>query len=175
MRSPIGRRRVLRRAMDRGVSARSACRLLGFSRSVACYGLRQPVKDEPLVAQLVQTSQQYPRFGYRRMAFWLSWSQKRVRRMWSRLGLQLPRRRRRNAAWAPTCGCSVPSVSTSVWTYDFVHDRLADKPPSAALRARRAHAGMPGDRSSPLDDLDHRGPHARPADATARQAGPHPL
>jgi hypothetical protein len=42
--------------------------LLGFSRSVACYGLRQPVKDELYVAQLVQTSRQYPRFAYRRMA-----------------------------------------------------------------------------------------------------------
>lgn len=127
MMTPIGRRRVLRRAMDRGLSARSACRLLGFSRSVACYGLRQPVKDEPYVAQLVQTSQQYPRFGYRRMAFWLSWSQKRVRRLWSQQGLQLPRRRGRKRRLGTDVRVPGAPVPNSVWTYDFVHDRLADK------------------------------------------------
>ena len=137
MMSPISRRRVLRRVMDRGVSARSACRLLGFSRSVACYGLRQPVKDEPLVAQLVQTSQQYPRFGYRRMAFWLSWSQKRVRRLWSQQGLQLPRRRGRKRRLGTDMRVPGAPVPNSVWTYDFVHDRLANGTRAqAALRAR---------------------------------------
>lgn len=77
------------------MSARAACRLFGLSRSVACYELQQPTKDQPYVERLMSTSQQYPRFGYRRMAVWLALSQKRVRRLWSQLGLQLPRRRSR--------------------------------------------------------------------------------
>lgn len=127
MTTPIGRRRVLQRAMDRGVSARSACRLLGFSRSVATYGLRLPVKDQPLVAQLMTASQAYPRFGYRRMAAWLSLGRTQVRRLWQQHGLQVPRRRgrkRRLHAEVRLPGAPAPN---SVWTYDFVHDRLADK------------------------------------------------
>jgi transposase InsO family protein len=127
MTTPIGRRRVLRRAMDRGVSARSACQLLGFSRSVSCYRLRQPAKDQPHVAQLLQTSQEYPRFGYRRMAFWLSLSETRVRRLWSQQGLQLPRRRSRKRRLGTEVRVPGAPIPNSVWTYDFVHDRLADK------------------------------------------------
>lgn len=37
MRTPIGRRRLLRLAKGRGLSSRAACRLLGFSRRVAGY------------------------------------------------------------------------------------------------------------------------------------------
>lgn len=40
----FGYRRVPRWAMDRCVSARSSCRRLGFSRAMATYGLRLPVK-----------------------------------------------------------------------------------------------------------------------------------
>lgn len=127
MMTPIGRRRVLRRAMDRGVSARSACRLLGFSRRVATYRLRLPVKDRPHTERLVSTSQQYPRFGYRRMAVWLALSEKRVRRLWSQLGLQLPRRRGRKRRLGTDVRLPGAPVPNSVWTYDFVHDRLADK------------------------------------------------
>jgi putative transposase len=36
-----------------------------------------------------------PRFGYRRMAAWVSLSEARVRRMWRTLGLNIPRRRPR--------------------------------------------------------------------------------
>jgi putative transposase len=90
MRSPIGRRRLLKLGQDRGLSARAACRLLGLSRTVACYRLQQPEKDRPYADRLIATSQQFPRFGYRRMAVWLSLSEKRVRRLWSQLKLQLP-------------------------------------------------------------------------------------
>ena len=68
MMSPAGRRAVLEQAMGRGLSGLSACRLLGFSRRVATYRLRQPEKDRPTAGQLLSTSQLYPRFGYRRMA-----------------------------------------------------------------------------------------------------------
>jgi transposase InsO family protein len=50
----------------------------------------------------------------------------RVWRLWSRLGLNLPRRRPRKRR----CGIDIriPGATqpNSVWTYDFVHDRLAN-------------------------------------------------
>ncbi|MEY2855430.1 MAG: hypothetical protein RL030_2562 [Pseudomonadota bacterium] len=45
MMSPLGRRRLLALTTQRGLSQRSACRILGMSRRVACYKLRQPQKD----------------------------------------------------------------------------------------------------------------------------------
>jgi hypothetical protein len=82
--------------MDRRLSARSACRLLGFSRPVACYGLRRPLKDAPRVAELVATSPQYPRFSDTCTDWWPRGSQTRIRRLWSQQGLMRARRRSRN-------------------------------------------------------------------------------
>jgi putative transposase len=127
MTSPIGRRRLLKLGQGRGLSARAACRLLGLSRTVACYQLQQPEKDRPHAQRLIATSQQFPRFGYRRMAVWLSLSEKRVRRLWSQLKLQLPRRRGRKRRLGTDVRLPGAPRPNSVWTYDFVHDRLADK------------------------------------------------
>lgn len=125
MRTPIGRRRLLRLAKGRGLSGRAACRLLGFSRRVAGYELQQPKKDAPAVQQMIEASQRFPRFGYRRMAAWLRIGETRTRRLWRELGLQLPKRRPRRRR----CGSNIrlPGAvrPNSVWTYDFIHDRLA--------------------------------------------------
>lgn len=65
MRASAARRRLLAIATDRGLSKRRACRLLGLSRAVAQYRLRQPAKDRPALDALLATSQRFPRFGYR--------------------------------------------------------------------------------------------------------------
>jgi putative transposase len=108
------------------LSARAACRLFGFSRRIACYRLHQPVKDAPVIEQLMRATQRFPRFGYRRMAAWLSLGETRTRRLWRNLKLQLPRRRPRRRR----CGSDIrlPSAirPNSVWTYDFIHDRFAN-------------------------------------------------
>jgi putative transposase len=126
MRTPAGRRQALEAVSSRGVSERAACRYLGFSRRVTGYELRQPVKDKALADRLIESSQQLPRFGYRRTALWIDVSLCRVRRLWKRLGLQLPRRRPRRRR----CGTDIrlPGAThpNSVWCYDFVHDRFAD-------------------------------------------------
>lgn len=95
MTSPVGRRRLLSIATDRGLSKRRACELLGLSRAVAQYRLRQPEKDRSVVEAVVETSQRFPRFGYRRTAAWLEMGETRVRRLWRLHGLQLPKRRRK--------------------------------------------------------------------------------
>lgn len=126
MSTPLGRRQALEALSSRGLSERSACRYLGLSRRVTSYELRQPGKDKVLGERLMESSQQLPRFGYRRTALWLDVSLCRVRRLWKQLGLQLPRRRPRRRR----CGADIrlPGAThpNSVWCYDFVHDRFAD-------------------------------------------------
>lgn len=127
MSSPTGRREALKCLTSRGLSKRSACRHLGWSRRVATYELRQPGKDQALAGRLMTTSQEFPRFGYRRSAVWLNESERRVKRLWRQLGLNLPRRRPRRRR----CGTDMRLLGAirpnHVWTYDFVHDRLAGK------------------------------------------------
>jgi len=123
--SPLARRRLLALTSQRGLSKRAACRLLGLSRRIACYRLKQPEKDRPLAERLVATTQRFPRFGYRRTAIWLDLGETRVRRLWRNMGLQLPRtrpRRRRSGTDIRLPGATMPNT---VWTYDFIFDRLA--------------------------------------------------
>jgi putative transposase len=80
-----------------------------------------------LAGWLIATSQEFPRFGYRRSAVWLNESERRVKRLWRQLGLNLPRRRPRRRR----CGTDMRLLGAirpnHVWNYDFVHDRLAGK------------------------------------------------
>jgi transposase InsO family protein len=127
MSTPTGRRQALERITSRGVSKRAACRHLGLSRRVADYKLKQPLKDRQLAEQLMVTAQQYPRFGYRRTAAWLDEGLCRVRRLWKELGLNLPRRRPRRRRCASDIRVPGAAHPNSVWSYDFVHDRLANQ------------------------------------------------
>ncbi len=126
MSTPSGRRAAVEHLTRRGISQRKACRYLGLSRRVACYALKQPCKDRAVGGRLIAASQDVPRFGYRRMAAWLSLSESQVRRMWRSLGLNIPRRRprrRRSGSDIRLPGAVRPNA---VWSYDFVHDQLVD-------------------------------------------------
>lgn len=125
MTSPAGRRAALDCVTRRGVSIRAACRHLGMSRRVAHYALRQPIKDQALATRLIETAQQHPRFGYRRSSAWLDEGLCRVRRLWKRLGLNLPRRRPRRRRCGTDIRLPGATQPNHVWSYDFVHDRLA--------------------------------------------------
>lgn len=125
MTSPAGRREALAALTSRGVSNRAACRYLGMSRRVPHYALRQPAKDRTLTQQLLASVQQHPRFGYRRTAAWLDEGLCRVRRLWHQLGLSLPRRRPRRRRCGTDIRLPGATRANHVWSYDFVHDRLA--------------------------------------------------
>jgi putative transposase len=127
MSTPVGRRAVLELVTRRGVSKRAACRHLGLSRQVANYRLLQPAKDRSLGEQLMAASQQHPRFGYRRTAAWLNTGLWRVRRLWRGLGLNLPKRRPRRRRCGTDIRLPGEPRANSVWSYDFVHDRLANQ------------------------------------------------
>lgn len=129
--SPQVRRAQVDLACQRGLSQRSACGLLGVSRSSLCYELRMPGKDAPALRAMRELSGQYPRYGYRRIRIFLQrqghrmgWH--RAYRLWSQAGLQLPRRRprRRIATGRPR---PLPaSGANCVWAYDFVFDACAN-------------------------------------------------
>jgi transposase InsO family protein len=124
--TPATRREALEILTKKGLSQRSACRIAGVSRRIGSYELKQPEKDNIIAAQLIEASGRYPRFGYRRIAVMTGKSMGSVWRLWNRLGLNLPRRRPRKRR----CGTDmrIPGATrpNSVWTYDFVHDRLAN-------------------------------------------------
>lgn len=126
MSTPLGRRQALEALSSRGMSERAACRYLGLSRRVTGYELKQPVKDKRLAERLIESSQELPRFGYRRTALWLDVSLCRVKRLWKQLGLQLPRRRPRRRRCGSDMRLPGATHPNSVWCYDFVHDRFAD-------------------------------------------------
>lgn len=113
---------------QRGLSERAACRYLGYSRTVAQYRLQQPAKDQLLATQLMEVSQRYPRFGYRRVRIVLPEpvSASRVWRLWSSLDLALRRRRPRRRRSASVIRIPGAIKANHVWSYDIVHVQLTD-------------------------------------------------
>jgi putative transposase len=127
MLTPTARRRAMTVMRSRGLSKRAAARGLGLSRAVEHYRLKQPGKDAVLSGRIQNTRQQFPRFGYRRMAAWLDVSDKRLWRLWSQMGLALPRRRPRRRRSGSDIRLPNALRPNTVWSYDFVHDRTANK------------------------------------------------
>ena len=59
--SPLVRRQQLEFALERGLSLRRACGLVGVTRSTMRYELRMPIKDAPVIDAMKTLSAQYPR------------------------------------------------------------------------------------------------------------------
>jgi predicted transcriptional regulator len=66
---------------SRGLSQRAVARGLGLSRAVEPYARKQPGTDAKLSGRIRDLSQQFPRFGYRRIAAWLNVGDKRLWRL----------------------------------------------------------------------------------------------
>ena len=86
--------------IDRGISQRRACRLIGVARSALSYDSRTDSKDAPVIEAMKRLSAQYPRYGYRRIRIFLAreglaMSASRAERLWRKAKLQLPAKRRR--------------------------------------------------------------------------------
>lgn len=111
-----------------GVSVQRACRLVDIHRSTFRY-VAHPTDDTALIQQIQQLAVQHPRYGYRRITALLNRSQrinqKRVRRLWRRNRLQVPRvvRKRTHRPRAEWVQAAYPG---HVWAYDFVEDALMD-------------------------------------------------
>lgn len=95
------------------VSERRVCRVLGQHRSTQ-RGLPQGRADEErLVADMIELTRQYGRYGYRRVAALLrdaGWliNDKRVERLWRREGLKVPMKQpKKGRLWMnPSLGCA---------------------------------------------------------------------
>lgn len=118
-----------------GLSERRACEILNQHRSTQRYEPLRPDLDEPLARELKRIANRKPSWGYKRAAKYLrhdlGWkvNDKRVRRVWSELGLKAapPRRTGKkalgsaeNAIWNLP-----PQRPHHVWALDFKEDKLS--------------------------------------------------
>jgi putative transposase len=117
-----------------GLSQRRVCKALGVARSLVRYQSRLPGKDQDLVSRMHELAKEHRRYGYRRVAALLraeGWrvNNKRVRRLWRREGLKIPRRvKKKRRLGHSGNGCSRRRAvrMNEVWSYDFLFDQTAD-------------------------------------------------
>lgn len=112
------------------VSVTRVCGLLGVERSSYYYRPRAP-DDGPLRQALKQQAAGRRRFGYRRLLVLLrrhGWTDnhKRVFRVYQEEGLQLAKRKRKQAAHGRGVPPAKPHRANDRWSLDFVQDSLAD-------------------------------------------------
>jgi transposase InsO family protein len=124
-----------------GVSERRACRVLGQARATQRRELRVKDDEELLVAEIINLASCFGRYGYRtvtgllRLAGWRV-NKKRVRRIWRKEGLKVPRKQpKRGRLWLNDGSCIRlrPQHRDHVWSYDFVHDRTHNGRPLKIL------------------------------------------
>ena len=120
---------------ENGLSARAACRWSGYSRAVATYSLKRPAQDTARLKTLQRVTRANPRYGYRRVAVKSGLGFGQTWRLWKQHDFRLaPQRRRpkRQPSTGPNRPCQAQSPK-HVWTYDILHDRLADGQPFKTL------------------------------------------
>lgn len=128
--APVRRQQVAF-AHKHGVSQRRACALFSTSRSTLQYTSRLEARDGPLMVAMKQLSDQFPRFGYRRILVFMeqlghTMGADKALRLWQKAGLQVPRKRPRKRVAHSRPRPQLPSGANEVWAYDFVHDACAN-------------------------------------------------
>ena len=116
------------------LSERRVCRVLGQHRSTQRRLPAGRADEARLVADMIELTRQYGRYGYRRIAALLrdaGWqvNDKRVERLWRREGLKVPTKQPKKARlWLNDGSCVRlrPEYRNHVWSYDFVHHRTDD-------------------------------------------------
>lgn len=116
------------------ISERRACRILKQHRSTQRRRPKGREDEERLIADMIELSRQYGRYGYRRIAALLrdagwSVSDGRVERLWRREGLKVPQKQpKKGRLWLNDGSCIRlrPAYRNHVWSYDFVHHRTED-------------------------------------------------
>lgn len=126
--TPQAQREVVHLLVERGLSQRRACDLLGANRATVQYRGHVEADDDAVGRRIRELAYAHPRYGYRRIWALLrregqTVNRKRVQRLWQHAQLQVrkPARRRRRRGIAT----DRPTQATHpghVWTYDFVHD-----------------------------------------------------
>jgi putative transposase len=101
------------------------------ARSTIGYESLLAKRDAPVVAAMRELAGQYPRYGYRRIQVFLArrgleMSADRAYRIWTKAGLQVPRRRPRRRVARGRPRPPPASGADQVWAYDFVFDACAN-------------------------------------------------
>lgn len=116
------------------LSERRACKVLEQPRMTQRYAVKEPDRDQALVAAMKLLAQDHSRYGYRlitaklRQAGWHV-NHKRVQRLWRKEGLQVPYRRQTKqlrGSSANACFVKKAEYMNHVWTYDFIEDATED-------------------------------------------------
>jgi putative transposase len=109
------------------VSVRRSCRVLGLNLSTAFYK-QKGFNDEPIKKRLEELVGIHRRFGRPRLHYLLKReglvvNEKRTRRIYNTMGLQLgKRKRRRKYAAVVRTTKPKPTQANEVWSFDFVSD-----------------------------------------------------
>jgi len=113
---------------EKAYSERSACRLVGITRSSHRYQRRVGADEKDLRAKIHQVAKENKAYGYRlvtakiRDQGWLV-NHKRVHRLWKEAGLQQPRRKPRKRYYGPKSEVKQKATHINhVWSYDFAED-----------------------------------------------------
>ena len=114
--------------MEKQVSERCACRVIGISRSVLHYEAR-PRDDQGIIAVLKQLAAEQPRWGFGKMYQWLrnrgyGWNHKRVYRVYSAMKLNLRLRSRKRIPKRMPQPLDQPQQPNDCWSLDFMSDCL---------------------------------------------------
>jgi putative transposase len=125
------RRQQVTFATKRGLSQRRACALLSTSRSTLRYKSRMKARDGPLIEAMTGLANLYPRYGYRRIQVFMEhlghvMGPDKTFRLWSKAGLQVPKKRPRKRVAGARPRPQLPSGANEVWAYDFVFDACAN-------------------------------------------------
>lgn len=116
--------------VSQGVSVKSACQVVGLSRSTF---YREPTdwraRDAAVIAAIQLMLQKSPKAGFWKIVKRLKlkgypFNHKRVYRVYCRLGLNMPRRIKRTLPKRPLVPLSVESKVNHQWALDFMHDTL---------------------------------------------------
>ncbi len=109
-------------------SERRACRVLDEPRSSVRYQSRRQRDDEALRGKIRALAEAKPRWGcpqitrVLRRDHGVKDNHKRVERLYGLERLQLPRRKKKRAAWVQRKPVTAPTRPNERWSMDFVHD-----------------------------------------------------
>jgi putative transposase len=128
--SPSAKRRAVKLVIETGVGTTAeACRALGLARSSYYRNSAMSTENRKLQRQIVQLSQDHPRYGYRRVTVLLrrqghEINAKRVQRVRRKEGLQVSRKQRKlRRLGVSTAERQRALHANHVWSWDFVEDQ----------------------------------------------------
>lgn len=124
-----------------GVPERRACKVLNQNRATQRYAAKPREDERPLTARIIELATTYGRYGYRTVTGLIRnegtvVNRKRVRRIWRREGLKVPRKQpKRGRLWLNDGSCIRlrPERPNHVWAYDFVSAATHDGKPLRLL------------------------------------------